>query len=368
MIGPVNIFLCYHPDEGVVKKIQTLRVNVDDFTTIKLLATGAVGKVFLVKSKFDGKFYAMKKLKKVDLLSQREAAFFMEEKNAMALSRSSTWITSLYAAFQDKEHLYLLMEFAPGGTLDKLMERQDVIKEDDAKFYVAEVILAIEELHKQQYIHRDIKPANILLDVKGHVRLADFGSCIKTDDSKIVKSSSPLATKNSRNLVSLDYIAPEVLRATETGGGYGAECDWWSLGVTVFEMLVGATPFDGDSLMQVYGEIMNHQKTFAFPPDAEISEEARTFISGLITKREARLGANGAQELKEHPWFRGIDWQSIRAQQAPWIPDVKGPDDTTYCHVANEEFNPIKPAGRLKPNADPFPGNSLPFIGYNYLK
>ncbi|KAJ3335930.1 hypothetical protein HDU93_004059, partial [Gonapodya sp. JEL0774] len=346
--------------DGVVKKIQSLRINIDDFATIKLLATGAVGKVFLVKSKLDGKFYAMKKLKKSDLLSQREAAFFMEEKNAMALSRSSTWITSLYAAFQDKEHLYLLMEFAPGGTLDKMMERHDVINERDARFYVAEIVLAIEELHKHQYIHRDIKPANILLDVKGHVRLADFGSCIKTDDSKTVKSSSPVGTP--------DYIAPEVLRATETGGGYGAECDWWSLGVTLFEMLIGETPFDGDSLMQVYGEIMNHQKTFAFPPDAELSNDARDFISRLIAKRECRMGANGAQELKSHPWLKDIDWQNIRNQPAPWIPDVKGPDDITYCHVANEEFNPIKPAGRSKPSTDSFPGTNLPFIGYNYLK
>ena len=129
----------------------------------------------------------MKTLKKNDLLTRREAAFFMEERDALVLTRNSDWITSLYAAFQDENNLYLVMEYAPGGSMRSLIQNRDIpMPENEAKFYIAEILLSLEQLHKMKYIHRDVKPDNCLLDQNGHIKLADFGSCTKLDDTKRV--------------------------------------------------------------------------------------------------------------------------------------------------------------------------------------
>ncbi|KAJ1550452.1 hypothetical protein HK096_006845, partial [Nowakowskiella sp. JEL0078] len=160
---------------------EHLRINTQDFEVIKTLATGAVGKVCLVKGKFDENIYAMKILKKTDLLTRREAAFFMEERNALVFARSSTWLTTLYAAFQDEENLYLVMEYASGGSLRTLINnREDPMGEEESKFYISQMLMALEELHSFNYVHRDVKPENWLIDSDGCIKLADFGSCMQT--------------------------------------------------------------------------------------------------------------------------------------------------------------------------------------------
>lgn len=180
------MFLFLILDDGILSQVNMLRVNTFDFDIVQTLATGAVGKVCLVREKSTKRVYAMKILKKMDLLTRREAAFFMEERNALVFAQSSKWMTTLYSAFQDEENLYLVMEYASGGSLRALRNNRDVINENEARFYIGEILIALQELHDMNYIHRDVKPENCLIDSTGHIKLADFGSCMSIGDEKRV--------------------------------------------------------------------------------------------------------------------------------------------------------------------------------------
>ncbi|TPX38285.1 hypothetical protein SmJEL517_g00073 [Synchytrium microbalum] len=345
--------------DKVATRLQKQRVNTQDFDVVKVLATGAIGKVCLVKGKLDGKVYAMKVLKKMDLLTRREAAFFMEERNVLVFAQRSHWLTTLYAAFQDEENLYLVMDYVSGGSLRALiMSRDDPMPEEEAKFYVAEMLLSLEELHSYNYVHRDVKPENMLIDETGHVKLADFGSCMRLDEADKITSHETVGTP--------DYISPEILRALEGGVSYGKECDWWSLGIILFELLFDETPFYAESLTETYGKIMAHATTFAFPEDCEISADAKDIISKLICSKEERLGKNGPAEIKAHPWFKGIDFEKIRAHKPPFVPELDGPEDTKYFE--NEEDESKKFAVKKLAKDREFTGQNLNFIGYTYLQ
>jgi serine/threonine protein kinase len=231
------------------------------------------------------------------------------------------------------------------------------IPEKWAIFYTMEVVLALDTIHNMGFIHRDVKPDNMLLDKYGHLKLADFGTCMRMSPSDgLVRSSNAVGTP--------DYISPEVLQSQGCEGTYGRECDWWSVGIVVYEMLVGSTPFYEESLVGTYGNIMDHENSLKFPTDIIISENAKSLIKGFLTHREHRLGKVNVDEIKHHPFFQNDQWtfENIREQVPPVVPELSSDDDTKNF----EDIEKDDSVEEVFPIPKTFAGNHLPFIGFTY--
>ncbi|PPR96816.1 hypothetical protein GOBAR_AA23840 [Gossypium barbadense] len=321
-----NLLKYLEKKETEYMRRQRHKMGVDDFELLTMIGKGAFGEVRVCREQTTGQVYAMKKLKKSEMLRRGQVEHVKAERNLLA-EVDSNCIVKLYCSFQDEDYLYLIMEYLPGGDMMTLLMRKDILTEDEARFYVAETVLAIESIHKHNYIHRDIKPDNLLLDRHGHLRLSDFGLCKPLDCSTIQENDfivggnsnesgesdeRPAALKrtqqeqlehwqkNRRTLAystvgTPDYIAPEVLLKK----GYAMECDWlWSLGAIMFEMLIGYPPFYSDDPMSTCRKIVNWKTHLKFPEEAKLSAEATDLISKLLCDVSHRLGSKGAGEIK----------------------------------------------------------------------
>lgn len=325
-----------------------------DFDLIKVIGRGAFGEVQLVRHKFTHQVYAMKLLSKVEMIKRSDSTFFWEERHIMAHANSE-WILKLHFAFQDQKYLYMVMDYMPGGDLVSLMSNYD-IPEKWAKFYTMEIVLALDVIHGMGFVHRDVKPDNMLIDKYGHLKLADFGTCMRMGPDGLVRASNAVGTP--------DYISPEVLQSQNGEGVYGRECDWWAVGIFLYEMLIGDPPFYADSLVGTYGKIMDHRNSLQFPEDVEISKEAKSLIRGLLTDRTKRLGKNSVDEIKQHPFFINDQWsfENLRDSVPPVVPELSSDDDT-------RNFDDIEKSDALDesfPVPKAFVGNHLPFVGFTY--
>ncbi|XP_032593723.1 rho-associated protein kinase 1 isoform X4 [Drosophila grimshawi] len=338
----------------LAQRINQLRMNVDDFDFIKLIGAGAFGEVQLVRHKSSSQVYAMKRLSKFEMMKRPDSAFFWEERHIMAHANSE-WIVQLHFAFQDSKYLYMVMDFMPGGDIVSLMGDYE-IPEKWAIFYTMEVVLALDTIHNMGFVHRDVKPDNMLLDSYGHLKLADFGTCMRMGANGQVVSSNAVGTP--------DYISPEVLQSQGVDNEYGRECDWWSVGIFLYEMLFGETPFYADSLVGTYGKIMDHKNSLSFPAEVEISEQAKALIRAFLTDRTQRLGRFGIEDIKAHPFFRNDTWSfdNIRESVPPVVPELASDDDTRNF----EDIERDEKTEEVFPVPKSFDGNHLPFIGFTY--
>ncbi|XP_042453368.1 serine/threonine-protein kinase 38-like isoform X2 [Zingiber officinale] len=375
-------------------RLQRHKMGADDFELLTIIGRGAFGEVRICKEKTTGHVYAMKKLKKSEMLRRGQVEHVKAERNLLA-EVDSAYIVKLYFSFQDDEYLYLIMEYLPGGDMMTLLMRKDTLTEDEARFYVAETVLAIESIHKHNYIHRDIKPDNLLLDRHGHMKLSDFGLCKPLDSSSFPNlnepeyqpggnlddrrssvSPAPRRTqqeqlqhwqKNRRMLAystvgTPDYIAPEVLLKK----GYGMECDWWSLGAIMYEMLVGYPPFYSEDPMSTCRKIVNWRNHLKFPEEAKLSAEAKDLVSRLLCNVEHRLGTKGAHEIKAHPWFRGIQWERLYQMEAAFKPEVNDELDTQNFEKFEETSVPVQTSSKSGPWRKMLPSKDVNFVGYTY--
>ncbi|KAK5813412.1 hypothetical protein PVK06_028862 [Gossypium arboreum] len=388
-----NLLKFLEKKETEYMRLQRHKIGVEDFELLTIIGKGAFGEVRICREKTTGQVYAMKKLKKSEMLRRGQVEHVKAERNLLA-EVDSNCIVKLYFSFQDDDFLYLIMEYLPGGDMMTLLMRKDILSDDEARFYVAETVLAIESIHKHNYIHRDIKPDNLLLDRYGHLRLSDFGLCKPLDCSTLQeqdfsganinegtendeRSAAPKRTqqeqlehwqKNRRMLAystvgTPDYIAPEVLLKK----GYGMECDWWSLGAIMFEMLVGYPPFYSDDPMTTCRKIVNWKNHLKFPEEANLSSEAQDLINKLLCNVNQRLGSNGADEIKAHPWFEGVDWDRIYQMDAAFIPEVNDELDTQNFEKFDESENPVrKPSSKSGPWRKMLSSKDLNFVGYTY--
>ncbi|KAL0994575.1 hypothetical protein UPYG_G00124250 [Umbra pygmaea] len=343
--------------EPLVRQVKKTRIKRDDFHILKVIGRGTFSEVAVARMHSTQQVYAMKIMNKWDMLKRGETACYQEEREVL-LKGDRRWITELHYAFQDDNYLYLVMDYYVGGDLLTLLSKfGDRFPEDMAQFYLAEMVMAIDSVHRMGYVHRDIKPDNVLLTAEGHIKLGDFGSCLRVQEDGMVHSSLAVGTP--------DYLSPEILRAVEGGGGYGPECDWWALGVCAYEMLQGTTPFYADTISETYAKILNFQEHFEFPPSGpEVSAEARSLIMGLICEREDRMGAGGSGDFRGHPFFCGLDWGSLHELPAPFQPDVSNATDTSNFDVLDDCLSEMETLSDVMDRA-PI-GVHLAFVGYSY--
>ncbi|XP_030400432.1 myotonin-protein kinase isoform X2 [Gopherus evgoodei] len=344
--------------EPVTARLKELQLQRDDFEILKVIGRGAFSEVAVVKMKRTSQVYAMKIMNKWDMLKRGEVSCFREERDVL-VNGDKRWITQLHFAFQDENYLYLVMEYYVGGDLLTLLSKfGDRIPLDMARFYLAEMVMAIDSIHRLGYVHRDIKPDNILLDRCGHIRLGDFGSCLKLREDGTICSSVAVGTP--------DYLSPEILQAVEDGShSYGTECDWWSLGVFAYEMFFGHTPFFADSIVETYGKIIHFKEHFCFPLSApEVPDDARALIEGLLCPRETRLGRNGVRDFREHPFFAGVDWEGLRAFTPPFAPEFANATDTSNFDVVDDCLTDMETLSDVL-ESSPL-GVHLPFVGFSY--
>lgn len=313
--------------------------SVSDFEKVKLLGRGDVGKVYLVRLKDTDKLFAMKCLKRQEMIKRNKIQRVLTEREILATS-DHPFVVPLYCSFSSQEKLYFIMEYCAGGEFYRMLQKQKGkrLSESSAKFYAAEVLLALEYLHFKGFIYRDLKPENILIHSSGHIRLTDFDlskQTVQTLDPKLVKGmftsfeNAKISTKQVQEFNSFvgteEYIAPEVI----TGEGHNSSVDWWCFGIFLYEMLYGKTPFKGMTQKDTFNSILN--KKLDFPDEPQVSKEAKDLIRKLLVSNpQERIGSKcGASDLKEHPFFKGVQFQLIRNVDPPLKPQIKNDVDTS---------------------------------------
>ncbi|KAK6505708.1 serine/threonine protein kinase, AGC [Arthrobotrys musiformis] len=312
-------------------------LHAHQFELLRTLGTGTFARVWLVRPKREYRssgteFYALKVLKKKDVVKLKQVEHVLNERMLLSVSRPQPFIVDLYASWSDRENLYMLLEYSPGGEVFTYLRKMRRFNQVQTQFYIASVTLILEFLHDRGIVYRDLKPENILLDARGHVKLVDFGFAKK------------IGSQETYTLCGTpEYLSPEVIQSR----GHTTAVDWWALGILTYEFLCGFPPFYDNSPFAIYEKIV--QGRISFP--AALDETTRDFISRLCeADLSSRLGnlVNGARDVKNHPFFFGIDWKALSEQRmnGPLVPELSFPGDTRYFDEyphPSPDFEPYRP-------------------------
>ncbi|KAG1455986.1 hypothetical protein G6F56_006938 [Rhizopus delemar] len=309
------------------------KLQLDDFVLKRTVGTGSFGRVHLAQSKVNGKHYAIKALDKYDVVRLKQVEHINNEPTILR-EVAHPFVVTLWDAFQDDTHLFMVMDYVPGGELFSILRKQKKFSEQEAKFYAAEVVLALGYLHEQDIVYRDLKPENILVDDRGHVKLTDFGFAKRIEDTTWTVCGTP------------DYLAPEIIISK----GYTKAVDWWGLGVLIFEMVTGKAPFLDKNPVNLYQKILECR--VEWPED--MSSELKDLLQNLLTSDlELRFTS---KEIKTHAWFADIDFEQVlkRKVKPPHVPKVKDDGDST-CFAKYKESTQVYGNVRKDPFRSKFP-------------
>ncbi|KAJ1508488.1 hypothetical protein HMI54_008326 [Coelomomyces lativittatus] len=306
--------------------VEGKKLSANSFDLLKVIGQGNFGRVLQVRKKDTGRIYAMKMLSKKSIIARQEVAHALSERNVLAQARSP-FLVALKFSFQTSTKLYLILDYINGGELFYHLTNEQVFSEERAKFYISELILALECLHKHGVVYRDLKPENVLLDSNGHIALTDFGLCKENLHDSTTNTFCGTA----------EYLAPEVL----LGLAYGRAVDWWSLGILFYEMIAGLPPFYSENTHLMYNKVLNEDAQF----DERFSPLAIEFIQGLL-QRDPKLrlggGPSDAEELKNHPYLNHVDWDRLSKKEVstPFKPRVDSEVDTSNFDTSFTKISP----------------------------
>jgi len=308
-----------------IGRLKQGNVGLDDFELLRVLGKGSFGKVFLVRLIATGGVYALKVLKKSEVVRRRQVEHTKAERRIMG-GIDHPFVVALRFAFQTEDKLYMVTDYCKGGELFFHLKKLRTFPEPMVRFFAAELVCALSHLHSLDIVYRDLKPENVLLDEDGHVHITDFG--LSKDDVSDPRGATTFCGTP-------EYLAPEMLINRKSREGYGKAVDWWSLGTLIYEMLTGWPPFYDKNLRKMCEQILKSDLQFS---SCNASAEAKDLIRGLLQRDPAqRLGsrAGGVGDIKAHPFFRGTDWDLVEkcAIEPPFRPKVDSETDIANFDV-----------------------------------
>ncbi|KAL3290148.1 hypothetical protein HHI36_023512 [Cryptolaemus montrouzieri] len=312
-----------------------------DFEVVKLISNGAYGAVYLVKHKQTRQRLALKKINKNNLMLRNQVEQVFAERDILSFA-DNPFVVSMYCSFETRKHLCLVMEYVEGGDCASLLKNIGPLPSDMAKFYFAETVLAVEYLHSYGIVHRDLKPDNLLITALGHIKLTDFGlskmglMSLATNLYEGYVDTESRQFSDKQVFGTPEYIAPEVILRQ----GYGKPVDWWSMGIILYEFLVGCVPFFGDTPEELFSHTVHDDIEWPDKDDWPVQEDAKDLITALLQHSPRdRLGTGGAHEVKEHVYFSDLDWNSLLRQKAEFIPQLEHDEDTSYFDSRLDRYN-----------------------------
>ncbi|TKC37788.1 hypothetical protein EI555_014508 [Monodon monoceros] len=314
----------------------------EDFETIKLISNGAYGAVFLVRHKSTRQRFAVKKINKQNLILRNQIQQAFVERDILTFAENP-FVVSMFCSFETKRHLCMVMEYVEGGDCATLLKNIGALPVDMVRLYFAETVLALEYLHNYGIVHRDLKPDNLLITSMGHIKLTDFGLSKIGLMSLTTNLYEGHIEKDTREFLDKqvcgtpEYIAPEVILRQ----GYGKPVDWWAMGIILYEFLVGCVPFFGDTPEELFGQVISDEIVWPEGDDA-LPPDAQDLTSKLLHQNPLeRLGTGSAYEVKQHPFFIGLDWTGLLRQKAEFIPQLESEDDTSYFDTRSERYRHV---------------------------